>query len=61
MEEKELTFRLPSFFLRHRLPRGGGNRFSVWFKILYRVIGPIAIDSALFSEYNGVFECKLCY
>src|SRR6218665_3922445 len=36
-----LTFRLPSYFLRHRLPRGGGYHpltFSVWFKILFSVI-----------------------
>jgi len=36
-----LAFRLPSYFLRHQLPRGSGYhpvRFSVWFKILYSVI-----------------------
>ena len=35
-----LTFRLPSYFLRHRLPRGGYHqlRFCVWFNISYRVI-----------------------
>jgi len=34
------TFRLPSYLLWHWLPRRGGYhplRFSVWFKILYRV------------------------
>src|SRR6218665_3527201 len=38
-----LTFRLPSYFLRHRLPRKGWVvttplRFSVWYKILYSII-----------------------
>ena len=38
-----LTFRLPSSLLRHRLPRGWWwwlppHRFSVWFKVLYRII-----------------------
>jgi len=37
-----LTFRLPSDLLWHRLPRGvwlpPPLRFSAWFKILYRVI-----------------------
>src|SRR6218665_1070624 len=40
----ELTFRLPSYLLRHRLPRGGvvtPFRFRVRFKILYRVIYPL--------------------
>ena len=38
---RRLTFRLPSYFLWHRLPRGycyhPSLRFSVRFKILYRV------------------------
>src|SRR6218665_3787119 len=34
-----LTLGVPSYFLPHRLPRGlPPPRFSVWFKILYRVI-----------------------
>jgi len=40
-EMQILTFRPLSYFLRHRLPRGGGYhplRFSIWFKILYSVI-----------------------
>jgi len=37
-----LTFRLPSYLLWHRLPRGKGGyhplKYSIWFKISYRVI-----------------------
>src|SRR6218665_561145 len=47
-----LTLRLPSNFLLHRLPRGGGlppPRFSVWFKISYRVI-PRLIPNIFLSK-----------